>query len=100
MPLVLSRGVGEAILVGHDILVYVTEVRGPKARILIDAPKDTRIMRTEILERKGERLPRLEQLRQRQRAIREAKRAGDSNEGKLEEPHGGAVAGVHQPQDF
>lgn len=47
--LVLSRKVGERILVGENIWVTVVDIRGDKVRIGIDAPGDTPIKREELL---------------------------------------------------
>lgn len=52
--LILTRKVGEEIRIGEDITIMVTGIRGEFVKIGITAPKETRIMRTEILERKGE----------------------------------------------
>ncbi|HHX09934.1 MAG TPA: carbon storage regulator [Firmicutes bacterium] len=50
--LVLSRRVGEAILIGDDIVVRVTEVRGRGSRALvrlgIEAPLGTKVLREEV----------------------------------------------------
>ena len=43
--LVLSRRVGEKILVGNNIIVTVVEVRGDRVKIGIEAPKDVPIAR-------------------------------------------------------
>lgn len=46
--LVLSRRKQERITIGHDITLVIVEVRGDKVRLGIEAPRDVRIMRTEI----------------------------------------------------
>lgn len=50
--LVLSRRVGEAILIGDDVVVRVIEVRGrgPRAlvRLGIEAPSGTKVLREEV----------------------------------------------------
>jgi len=50
--LVLSRRVGEAILIGDDVVVRVTEVQGRGSRALvrlgIEAPLGTKILREEV----------------------------------------------------
>jgi carbon storage regulator len=50
--LVLSRKVGQAIVIGDGIVVRVTEIRGkgPKAlvKLGIEAPLGTRILREEV----------------------------------------------------
>lgn len=47
--LVLSRKVGETIQISDNISVTVTEVRGGRVRLSINAPKSVRIVRQEIL---------------------------------------------------
>jgi len=47
--LVLTRLVGERILVGKDITITVLDVRGNKVKIGIDAPRDTNVVREEVL---------------------------------------------------
>lgn len=51
MPLALSRKVGESILIGPDIRVEVGVCVKGKARLLITAPADIKILREEIAER-------------------------------------------------
>jgi carbon storage regulator len=48
--LVLSRRVGERLLIGDDIVVTVIEVRGDGVRLGIDAPREVRVHRAEVLE--------------------------------------------------
>ena len=48
--LVLSRRVGERLVIGDDIVLTVIEVRSDGVRLGIDAPRDVRIHRAEILE--------------------------------------------------
>jgi len=48
--LVLSRGKGESILIGDDVVVTVIEIRGDKVRLGIDAPRDVTVHRQEIYE--------------------------------------------------
>jgi len=47
--LVLTRKVGERLLIGDDIEVTVLDVKGDSVRIGIQAPRETRIQRAEIL---------------------------------------------------
>lgn len=48
--LVLSRRVGESVVVGDDITVTVLEVRGDVVRVGIDAPRSVKVHRAELLE--------------------------------------------------
>ncbi|WP_273653610.1 carbon storage regulator CsrA [Cellulomonas fimi] len=48
--LVLSRRVGERLVIGDDIVVTVIEVRSDGVRLGIDAPRDVRVHRAEVLE--------------------------------------------------
>jgi carbon storage regulator len=50
--LVLSRKVGEEIVIGNDIRIKVLEIRGGKARIGIVAPEDIVVDRQEIHEKR------------------------------------------------
>ena len=43
--LVLSRRVGERLMIGDDIVVTVIEVRGDGVRLWIDAPREVRVHR-------------------------------------------------------
>ena len=47
--LILTRKPDEAIKIGKDVTVKVIAVRGSVVHIGIDAPKDTNIVRTEII---------------------------------------------------
>jgi carbon storage regulator len=48
--LVLSRRVGERLLIGDDIVITVIEVRSDGVRLGIDAPREVRVHRAEVLE--------------------------------------------------
>ncbi|WP_448631335.1 carbon storage regulator CsrA [Cellulomonas soli] len=48
--LVLSRRVGERLVIGDGIVLTVIEVRGDGVRLGIDAPRDVRVHRAEVLE--------------------------------------------------
>jgi carbon storage regulator len=50
--LILSRNIGEAILIGGDISVTVSNVSGAQVRLAIQAPKDVSVDRAEIRARK------------------------------------------------
>ena len=47
--LVLSRKVGEKVIVGNNIVLTVVEVNGNRVRLGIEAPRDTAIVRGELL---------------------------------------------------
>lgn len=47
--LVLSRKVGEKIVIGDTIVLEVLEIRGTKIRLGITAPKDVNILRGELV---------------------------------------------------
>ncbi|HEX4592486.1 MAG TPA: carbon storage regulator [Gemmataceae bacterium] len=49
--LVLSRKVGEAIVIGGGIVVRVAEVSGGRVRLAIDAPRSCRVDREEVRDR-------------------------------------------------
>jgi carbon storage regulator len=46
--LVLSRRVGESIVIGNEVVVTVLEVRGDQVRVGIDAPRDVQVHREEV----------------------------------------------------
>jgi carbon storage regulator len=49
--LILTRRVGETVMVGHDVAVTIVGVKGNQIRIGIDAPKNVAVHRKEIYER-------------------------------------------------
>lgn len=52
--LVLSRRVGEEIVIGGNVRVTVLEVRGSQVRLGIVAPQDVRVLRQEIEHRSSQ----------------------------------------------
>lgn len=48
--LVISRKVSESILIGDNIEIIVSEVSGDRAKLCINAPKEVRIVRKELIE--------------------------------------------------
>jgi carbon storage regulator len=46
--LILTRRVGENVIIGDDIVISVIEVRGDAVRIGINAPKDVAVHREEV----------------------------------------------------
>ena len=54
--LILTRRVGESLMIGDEVTVTVLGVKGNQVRIGVNAPKDVSVHREEIyLERKAER---------------------------------------------
>ncbi|MBO9521595.1 MAG: carbon storage regulator CsrA [Nocardioidaceae bacterium] len=47
--LVLSRRVGESVVVGDDVTITILEVRGDVVRVGIDAPRSVKVQRAELL---------------------------------------------------
>tara|TARA_B110000977_G_scaffold136969_1_gene173954 strand:+ start:412 stop:600 length:189 start_codon:yes stop_codon:yes gene_type:complete len=49
--LILTRRVGETLMVGEEVTVTVLEVKGSQVRIGINAPKEISVHREEIYQR-------------------------------------------------
>ncbi len=49
--LILTRRVGEALMIGHDVAVTVLGVNGDRVRIGIEAPKCVAVHREEVYKR-------------------------------------------------
>jgi carbon storage regulator len=49
--LILTRRVGETIVIGDDVVVTVLGIKGNQVRIGINAPKDVSVHREEIYQR-------------------------------------------------
>jgi len=52
--LVLTRKIGEGIVVGDDITITIVEMKGGTVRVGIDAPHDKKIYRQEVFDRIAE----------------------------------------------
>ena len=53
--LILTRRVGEKVMIGDDVSVTVLRVKGNQVRLGVDAPKSVSVQREEIFNRmKGE----------------------------------------------
>ena len=49
--LILTRRIGETLMIGEDVTVTVLGVKGNQVRIGVNAPKDVAVHREEIFER-------------------------------------------------
>lgn len=52
--LVLTRRIGETIVIDNDIRITVVSVRGERVRLGISAPKFVQVDREEVYERRAE----------------------------------------------
>ena len=48
--LVITRKPSESFIIGDDIKVNILEINGDKVKVGIDAPKDIRIVRSEVFD--------------------------------------------------
>ena len=55
--LVLTRRIGEEIVIGDDIRVTVVAIEGSKVRLGVTAPKDVAVDRKEVHDRRAEFTP-------------------------------------------
>ena len=56
--LILTRRVGETVMIGEDIAITVLRVKGNQVRLGVDAPKTVSVQREEIYQRmQGEGAP-------------------------------------------
>ena len=46
--LVLSRKAGESLQIGRDVKIIITQIKGNRVKIGIEAPSNVRIRRTEL----------------------------------------------------
>jgi carbon storage regulator len=49
--LILTRRIGESLIIGDDVVVNVLGVKGNQVRIGVDAPKNVSVHREEIYDR-------------------------------------------------
>lgn len=49
--LILTRRVGETLVIGDDVTITVLGVRGNQVRVGVNAPKDVAVHREEIYQR-------------------------------------------------
>lgn len=50
--LILTRRIGESIIIGNDIVITPLKVRGNQVRIGVNAPQEVAILREEIHDKK------------------------------------------------
>jgi carbon storage regulator len=48
--LVLTRKVGESIVIGEGITVTIVDFKGDTVRVGVDAPREVKVQRSEVLE--------------------------------------------------
>ena len=48
--LILSRKIGEKVMIGDDVSVSIIEIRGDQVRIGVDAPKAVKVFRQEVFD--------------------------------------------------
>ncbi|MDQ0872147.1 carbon storage regulator [Paenibacillus sp. V4I3] len=48
--LILTRKIGQSILIGENVEVFITSIEGDQVKIGIKAPNETRIFRKEVFE--------------------------------------------------
>jgi carbon storage regulator len=49
--LVLTRRLAQTILIGNDVTVTILEVKGDRVRLGVNAPRETPIVRQEVIEK-------------------------------------------------
>ena len=49
--LILTRRVGESLVIGDDITITVLSVKGNQARLGVNAPRDVAVHREEIMDK-------------------------------------------------
>ena len=55
--LILTRRVGETLMIGDSVTVTILGVKGNQVRVGITAPKDVAVHREEIFQRLGKEVP-------------------------------------------
>ncbi len=48
--LILTRKVGESIAIGDHVVVKVLDVQGQKVQLGVEAPKDVKVLRPELVD--------------------------------------------------
>ncbi len=55
--LILTRKVGESLIIGDDVVVTVLGIKGNQVRVGVKAPKEVNVHREEVYERRLEGAP-------------------------------------------
>jgi carbon storage regulator len=53
MPLVLTRKEKQSIVIGEGVVITINRVRGKEVSVCIDAPKEVRVMRSELVRKEA-----------------------------------------------
>lgn len=48
--LILSRRLGERIVIGEDVVISIVEVRGDQVKLGIEAPRNVKVYRQEVFD--------------------------------------------------
>ena len=52
--LILTRRIGETVMIGKDVSITVLRVKGNQVRLGVNAPKEVSVQREEIFQRMGD----------------------------------------------
>ncbi len=69
--LILTRRVGETLVIGDNVKITVLGVKGNQVRVGVDAPKEVSIQRAELFENAQEQNPALEHPNHRNNNVKE-----------------------------
>lgn len=92
--LVLTRRVGDSIIIGHEVVVTVLEVRSDQVRIGIDAPREVTVHREEVYRQMVEENEQAVASVERVEALRQRLRGGPSRRNDDSGRGGGGQAGT------
>lgn len=78
--LILTRRVGETLMIGDEVKVTVLGVKGNQVRVGVDAPKSVSVHREEIYQRiQQEKLQKLAHLEAQQEILKQQDKASNSS---------------------
>ena len=58
--LILTRNVGQSIIIGEEVIVTITAINGGQVKLGINAPKDISVHREEVQERINKQIREME----------------------------------------